>query len=124
MFEIIEDMPDGTVGLAAKGAVTPADCEHTLLPLVANHSTSQAHAPMLLLFGSDFEDFVTSALGNGSEFAFKHWRDVGRLAVVSDVPWVRKAVWLFAPFMRGNIRVFHDYEIEQAKTWVALHFPS
>ena len=121
MFEIIDGMPDGTVGLTAKGAVTPADCEQTLLPLVASHPVSPKQAPMLLRFGRDFEDFATDALGNGTEFSFKHWRDVSRLAVVSDVAWVRKAVWLFAPFMRGNVRVFHDYEIEQAKTWIASH---
>ena len=124
MFEIIDGMPDGTVGLAAKGAVTPAECEQTLLPLVARHSASRRQAPMLLLFGRDFQEFTTDALGNGTEVAFKHWREVGRLAVVSDVAWVRKAVWLFAPFMRGNVRVFHDYEIEQAKTWIASHSPT
>jgi hypothetical protein len=124
MFQIIDDMPVGTVGLTAKGAVTPTDCEQMLLPLVASHSASHRHIPMLLLFGRDFEDFTSDALGNGTEFAFKHWRDVGRLAVVSDVTWVRKAVWLFAPFMRGNVRIFHDYEIEQAKTWIASHSPS
>ena len=118
MFEIIHDMPDGTLGVMAKGDVTHADCERTLLPLVANHSPSNCKTPMLLLFGRDFQDFTTDALGNGTEFAFKHWREVDRLAVVSDVEWVRKAIWLFAPFMRGNVRVFHDYEIEQAKTWI------
>jgi hypothetical protein len=101
--------------------VTPADCEHTLLPLVASRSISLRHAPMLLVFGDDFEDFKTNELWNGMEFAFKNWREVGRLAVVSDVAWVRKAVWLFAPFMRGNVRVFHDYEVEQAKTWITSH---
>jgi hypothetical protein len=54
-FEIIDGMPDGTVGLMAKGAVTPTDCEQTLLPLVANHSLSHRHSPMLLLFGRNFE---------------------------------------------------------------------
>jgi hypothetical protein len=78
---------------------------------------------MLLVFGDDFEDFATDKFWNGMEFAFKSWREVGRLAVVSDVAWVRKAVWLFAPFMRGNVRVFHDYEIEQAKTWITSHSP-
>ena len=118
MFEIIDDMPDGTVGVAAKGDVTPADCERTLLPLVANHAPSDRKGPMLLLFGRDFQDFTSDALAHSTEFAFKHWREVDRLAVVSDVEWVRKAIWLFAPFMRGNVRVFHDYELEQAKTWI------
>jgi hypothetical protein len=118
MFEIIQDMPDGTLGVMAKGNVSPDDCERTLLPLVANRAPSERKAQMLLLFGRDFQDFTTDALANATEFAFKHWREVDRLAVVSDVEWVRKAIWLFAPFMRGNVRVFHDYELEQAKTWI------
>ena len=91
-----------------KGAVTPP---------IAVDVGDKAGADVAAVW-RDFQDFTDDALGNGTEFAFKHWRELG---VVSDVAWVRKAVWRF---MRGNVRVFHDYEMEQAKTWIASHFPT
>jgi hypothetical protein len=118
MLERIDNMPEGTVGLAARGAVTAADCERTLLPLVAGRPGPDERTGMLLLFGPEFDDFMADALGN-AQFAFNRWRDFGRLAIVSDVPWLRKTVRLLAPFMRGDVRLFHDYEVEQAKTWIA-----
>lgn len=119
MLERITNMPDGTIGLAAKGAVTTADCERTLLPLVAGWPASDQHTAMLLQFGPEFEDFKPDLWGGDAWFAFNHRRDFGRLAVVSDVAWLRKAVRLLAPFMGGEVRLFHDYQMEQAKTWIA-----
>ena len=118
MLELIDNMPEGTIGLAAKGVVSAADCERTLLPLVADLPTSDEHAGLLLVFGTEFDGFRAEPLHWDAHFAYHRWCDFGRLAVVSDVPWLRKAVRLLAPFMCGEVRIFHDYEIEQAKTWL------
>lgn len=119
MLEVINDMPEGTIGLAAKGAVTAADCERTLLPLVAGPPAADQHTGLLLLFGQEFDESRAEPLAGDAQFAFHRWCDFARLAVVSDVTWLRKAVRLLAPFMRGEVRIFHDYEVEQAKTWLA-----
>jgi hypothetical protein len=86
--QAIDNMPWGTIGLAAKCAVTVADRERTLLPL--------------------------------THFALNRWCNFRRLAIASDVLCLRNAANLLAPFMRGEARRFHDYEIQQAKTWLAL----
>jgi hypothetical protein len=99
--------------------VTAADCERTLLPLVAGGPGSDGHTGMLLQFGTEFDDFRADPVGWDARFAFNRWRNFGRLAIVSDILWLRKAVRLLAPFMRGEVRLFHDYEFEQAKTWIA-----
>jgi hypothetical protein len=54
-----------------------------------------------------------------AHFPFDRWCDFGRLAVASDALWLPKAANLPAPFMRDEVRLFHDYEIEQAETWIA-----
>jgi hypothetical protein len=119
MLERINDMPEGTIGLSARGTVTAADCEEMLLPMVAGGPSSSGRTGVLLLFGPEFDDFEADPVDGYAQFAFHRWRDFGQLALASDVDWLRKAVTLLAPFMRGEVRLFHDYEVEQAKTWIA-----
>ena len=49
----------------------------------------------------------------------KHLTGFGRVAVVSDVGWIRHAVRAFAPLMPAEVHVFGDDALAEAKAWVA-----
>src|SRR5262245_2484603 len=75
MLERINDMPEGTIGLAAKGAVTAADCEQMLLPMVAGRPNSSERTGVLLLFGPEFDDFEAGPVDGYAQFAFHRWHE-------------------------------------------------
>ena len=54
-----------------------------------------------------------------ARIGIKHLTRFSRVAVVSDVPWIRHAVRLFAPMMPAEVDVFADGELEAAKAWIS-----
>jgi hypothetical protein len=59
--------------------------------------------------GAVFEDLKVG-LGR-----LPHWE---RLAVVTDVGWIKQAVSAFAFMIHGEVRVFPVAEAENAKDWI------
>jgi hypothetical protein len=47
-----------------------------------------------------------------------HLGDFSKIAVVSDIEWVRQSVKLFAPFMPAPVQIFHNSDIENANLWI------
>jgi hypothetical protein len=54
-----------------------------------------------------------------TKLGLKHLAGWERMAVVSDVEWLRVAVKISALAMPGHVRVFHDRELAEAKRWFA-----
>jgi hypothetical protein len=49
------------------------------------------------------------------------WRDFGRIALITDEPWLRHAVQFLAPFFHGPTRVFTNAQAAEARIWVERH---
>ena len=66
---------------------------------------------------SNVEILESSMLG------FGQWRDFGRIAIITDEPWMRHAVQFFAPFFHGPVRVFSNARAAEARVWIKRHDP-
>ncbi len=53
-----------------------------------------------------------------TKLGLKHLAGWERMAVVSDVEWLRAAVKIFRLAIPGHIRVFHDHELAEATRWI------
>ena len=42
-----------------------------------------------------------------------------KVALVTDIPWMRGAVRVFAPLVPAEVQVFRDKEFDAAKAWIA-----
>jgi hypothetical protein len=121
MIKPISDMPDGTIGFRAHGAVTRDDYRDVLEPAMrAAAETGEIRmlyelAPGFeLKAGAMLEDAKTGlGLDIGHHSAWK------RTAVVTDADWVANAMDMFAWMAPGDVRVFRLSELETAKRWVA-----
>jgi hypothetical protein len=122
VLERLDGMPDGVVGLRGSGKLTKQDYTDVLEPGL-KEATASGEARVVFLLES-FDGLEAGALledlktGLRTEFSDrKAWR---RLAVVTDVDWIEKAMELFAWAMPGELKVFDDLdELEEAKTWAA-----
>lgn len=122
MVERMDEMPEGVVGLRASGKLTKADYTDVLEPALKEAmGTGEARVVFVL---TDFEGLEAGAIpediktGLGVELANrKNWK---RLAVVTDVDWVARAMRMFTWAMPGELGVYEDLgDLERAKTWVA-----
>jgi hypothetical protein len=121
MVERIEGMPDGVIGVRASGKLTRDDYREVLEPAIKD-AIESGEARLLFVLetydgiepGAWLEDAKT---GIGVEVAHrKEWK---RMAVVTDVEWIAKAMHMFAWAMPGELGVYGLDELEEAKGWVA-----
>jgi hypothetical protein len=49
----------------------------------------------------------------------KHLTGWERMAVVSDIEWIRAAIKIFGFVIPGHVRVFHNNELAEATRWIS-----
>ena len=74
---------------------------------------------MRVVVGEDFSGFEAAALWDDTKLGLKHLGGWERMAVVSDVEWIRAAIKIFGLAIPGHVRVFHDRELGEARRWIS-----
>jgi hypothetical protein len=113
MLKIIEDLPDDVVGIVAKGRVTNEECANILRPVMEN---SLKHDKVRLYYeiGSRFPGAAWEDLRIGIEH-IPQWE---RVAVVTDVGWVRHTVNALRFLITSEVRVFTTFQAAEGLAWV------
>jgi hypothetical protein len=118
MIERIPDLPDNVLGLTAKGTVTAKDYESVIIPAVEAMLAAQGKVRFLYHLGEEFTGIEAAAAWDDTKLGVKHARGWEKMALVSDVEWIRGAVKIFGLAIPGHVRVFHNREFDEAKRWV------
>jgi SpoIIAA-like len=119
MVERIANLPDNVLGFAATGTVTAKDYESVIVPAVEAQLSRQGKVRFLYHLGDAFSGFEAAAMWDDLKLGLKHPTGWERMAVVSDVEWVRAGVKIFGLGIPGHVRVFHNRELAAATRWVA-----
>lgn len=119
MIEPIRDLPSDVLGFSAKGTVTKVDYETIIIPAVEAKFSKYTKVKFLYYIGADFTKFESGALWDDAKIGFKHLTSWDRIAVVTDVDWIRTAVRIFAFLLHGPVRVFQSAEIAEARSWIS-----
>jgi hypothetical protein len=118
MIERIPGLPPNVLGYTAKGTVTAEDYETIIIPEVEASFARQGKVRFLYHIGEEAEGFETAAMWDDTKLGFKHFKDWERIAVVTDIGWIRLAIKGFGLAMRGRVRVFHNDEMAKAVHWI------
>jgi len=122
-FEILEGFPADVVAIEAHGLIDREAYEQTLVPLVEERIEREGKIKLLYVIGEDFKGFTAGAAWDDARLGLLHLADFARIAVVTDVEWIRLGVKLFAPLLRGRVRLFGLAEMEEAKRWICENRP-
>jgi hypothetical protein len=122
MVEVIPDMPPGTLGFRVSGRLTRADYVDVLVPPLREAIESGERLRVLYAIGPElhmepaalWEDLKVEL-----ELGIRHRHAWERIAVVTDLDWLRRAFELFSWLVPGEIRLFGETELAQAKAWLA-----
>ena len=114
MIRVIDGLPDNVVGIVAQGRVTAADCDKILKPVM--ETSLKRHDKVRLYYeidsripGAKWDDL---RLGVGP---LPQWE---RVAVVTDVGWVRHTVKALRFLIGSEIRVFTTSEAGDGLAWI------
>src|SRR5690348_9519561 len=96
MMEIMKGFPEDVVAVSYSGHVTRSDYERVLIPAVENALKSHGNLRLLFRVGPEFELIEPGAVLEDIKVGLAHLSHWQRVAVVTDVGWLRGAVRAFA----------------------------
>jgi hypothetical protein len=85
-----------------------------------------ARQPAVRLYyeiGSDFEGLDAGAAWEDFLVGMQHLRGWERIAVVTDVAWIRHAIHIFGFLLPARVGVFPLAEAAAARAWIATSRP-
>jgi hypothetical protein len=121
MIERIDDVPAGVIGVRASGKLTKDDYRDGLEPAL-KEATDSGEARVLFVL-PDFDGLEPGAwiedVKTGLKVEIENRSAWKKLAVVTGVDWIAKAMRLFAWAMPGELAVYDMEKLDEAKSWVA-----
>lgn len=118
-FTSLEGLPEDVIAFRAEGTIEREDYEKTLIPTIERKLDTNKKIKLLLWFGDEFKGYSAGAMWDDAWFGTKHLADFSKIAVVSDVNWLRHSVKLFAPLIPAQIQLFANADIDAAKVWIS-----
>lgn len=119
MIEMLEGFPDNVVTAAAKGQVTRQDYERDLIPRVNAALARFNKIRCYYEIGHDFLGFDAGAMWDDAKIGFEHLSRWERVAVVTDIEWIKTAMRFFGFLIPGQYRCFSTAQAAEARKWIA-----
>jgi len=119
MIKLIQDLPDNVLGFEASGTVSGKDYETVLIPAVETKLKTSPKIRLLYHLGSDFKGYDLEAMWDDAKVGIGHLTAWEKIAVVTDTKWIQNGVKVFGFVIPGEVQVFSDDELANAKEWVA-----
>ena len=114
MIEIIKDLPKNVVGIAVNGRVTKKDCDDVLMP--AMRKSLKRHDKIRLYY--ELNSRFPGAAWDDLNVGIEHIPPCERVAIVTDVGWIRYTVKALRFLIPGEIRVFATIEASEGRAWI------
>jgi len=119
MIEEIPGRPEGTLEFRLTGKITGGDYDQVLTPAIEKALQDNERIRVLVQIGPGFEGYSLDAAWDDARLGLRHWSGFDRVAVVSDVDWVKTAVRAFGFAMPCPVRTFDLAEHEDARRWLS-----
>jgi hypothetical protein len=114
MIEIIEGLPRNVVGITVSGRLTMRDCQNVLVPAMENSLKRHDKIRLYYELNSRFPGAAWDDLELGLEYLLR----CERVAIVTDIGWVRLTVKTLRFLIPSEIRVFASIEAEEGRAWI------
>ena len=119
MIEEIAGLPEGTLGFKISGDVTGRDYDSVLTPAIDKAIERFDRIRLLALVDSGFKGYSLDAIWDDTKLGLRHWNGFERVAVVTDVGWIKTGVKAMAFMMPCPVQLFAIGELDDAKRWLS-----
>ena len=77
------------------------------------------HGKMRVLFDmTDFHGWEASALWEDTKFAFRHFDDIEKIAMIGETKWQHGMATFCKPFTKAAVRYFDHADAAEARAWL------
>ncbi|HEX4614300.1 MAG TPA: STAS/SEC14 domain-containing protein, partial [Stellaceae bacterium] len=114
MLELIEGLPGNVVGIAVSGRLTMQDCQDVLVP--AMQKSLKRHEKIRLYY--ELNSRFPGAAWDDLELGLEDLSRCERVAIVTDIGWVRLTVKALRFLIPSEIRVFPTVQADEGRAWI------
>jgi hypothetical protein len=116
VIELIKGLPRNIVGIAVTGRVTMRECRQVLIPEMEKRLKRHDKIRLYYELGSRFPGAGWDDLDLGIERAVR----CERVAIVTDIGWVRLTVKALRFLIPSEIRVFATTQAPEGRAWITV----
>ena len=117
MITELTDMPAGVIGFEVSGKLQAEDYRDVLLPAVTR-AAGTGDVRIVIVFPA-FEGITGGAMWEDLKMGIDHLRGWKRIALVTDIDWMRHMTSLFGWMTPGEVKQFPVAQRSDALAWVA-----
>ena len=118
MIERLANFPDNVVAIVCKGRVTKADYDSVLVPAVQDAFDKHDKVRIYYEIAPEFAGFEAGAMWEDFKVGMEHLTAWERVALVTDVEWIKHTMQFFGFMMPGDIKSFPTSQADQARAWI------
>ncbi len=119
MIEYLKGFPRNVLAFVCKGRVTKVDYDTVLVPAVQSALRTAGKVRLYYETDADFAGLEPGAMWEDFKVGMEHLTRWERVAVVTDVPWIRHTVQFFSFLLPGTTKLYSRSEAAQAREWIA-----
>jgi SpoIIAA-like len=117
MIKELSDLPAGVVGFEATGTLKAEDYRDVVLPALERALASGEVRFVIVM--PEFHGMSGGALWQDLKVGAEHFRAWKRIALVTDIDWMRHMTELFGWMTPGEVKVFPLAQRGEAIAWAA-----
>ena len=118
MIEHLKNFPDNVVAFICRGKVTRREYDTVLVPAVTQALKTHKKLRLYYETAADFAGIAPSAVWEDFKIGMEHFTRWERMAVVTDVEWIKNSMKFFGFLMPGELRVFPSADAAKAREWL------
>ena len=118
MIEHLKSFPGNVLAFVCHGQVTKQDYATVLIPAVEKALKEHDKVRLYYETAPDFSGIDPSAVWEDTKVGVSHLLRWERVAVVTDVEWIKQTMKFFSFMLPGELRVFPTREAAAARTWI------
>lgn len=119
MIKFLREQKDNVLRLEAEGKITGDDYKLVIIPAIESKLKEYPKIRLLYELGNHFSEFDFLAIWEDFKLGLKHWSDFEKIALVSDIYWIRILTRLFGLILPYPLKIFHNNQLSQAEEWVS-----
>jgi hypothetical protein len=117
MIKQLDDMPPGVIGFETHGTIEAEDYRDVVLPALVR--AAEAGDVRFVIVIPDFRGMSGGALWEDLKVGIQHLRAWKRIALVTDIDWMRQMTAFYGWMTPGDTKTFPLAERAEALRWVA-----
>jgi SpoIIAA-like len=118
MIKELSGMPAGVIGFEASGKMRAEDYRDVVLPAL-EHAAAAGEVRFVIVI-HDFDGVSGGALWQDLKVGVEHFRAWKRIALVTDIEWMKNMTSLFGWMTPGEVKTFQLAQRDEAIEWAAV----